>query len=1157
MAISFTPTKIARFVGALYGVALNNSTYAAATTEIYARGFDAVANEVFAADFGTKTTAQVAATVVANLGLTGAAATEGAAYVEGQLNAAAANARGAVIMNVLNLFAGLTSDVTYGAAATAFEARVANAIIYSGATTSVYHGAFTDLSTGTAFNLTTGFDNLVGTSGADIFNAYEQNADTLGTGDIIDGKGGDDVLFADIHTSIHGGIAPRTTSVEKAIFRVQHDQTDSGDNNIAGTGIIDAERMSGTNIYEDNNSRADLVIEDVRIGASQKTKDITIIMRDTDPGAVDYAVYFDQNSLRNVSSSSSSINVRVLDTYSVASGTAELKDSPYGSFTFWYSSDAGVTYTKVELASQAMQDAQSITDMVAALQIQADAAFGAGIVTVAKGGAYSVPDSVTGNTVTSNEITLSTNAAISFDTTRAGSGWKATDTVPAISGLYTSYNTTSASSTDLVTSTVILDHVGRGSNGGDLIIGGLSTGATSASRGVQQFDITVQDSSKLSNILSTNNTLQVVNIVNGTTDVQSDAYVTRTTNAGDLYVGVSNDQNSDLVSGPQNYEDSAYGFSDVRVINGASMTGKLNFTAQMTSAAVAKYLNLVDTANSPSADNIAVTYSGGTNADSMTVDLDSATLASRSNILVGREDFTFTFNGNAEADIIDVAVDRGGDNLITAGETAMLGNAEYWYTNQKLNANLSINGGDGNDTIRTPGAGDKIIDGGTGNDTIYTDNTGALGDGAGTVISAIANGNTISAPRSVWVLNTSNQSDVGGGYVLAANEDRSLADLQSSANTLHALYKATVTVTFKGLTATKEIASTNYITSDLQINQAIKSAVNSDAVLSKLIIAQDGPANTLVITSLIDGLMANTDLGIAVTAADATTFTAADITALSTAWAAADAGTNVIVAPNLLTNVVVANAAAADTGAEINALFATEVAAFTGTSGDDYYQQQAETGAGGSVADTALVGAESIATTDNTVTGGTGDDVMVLSTTGEATADAAFGAYTAADQAPFSNEIIKYTAAFGNDVIVNFRADTDAGVGQFSAGYDVLDFTGMGGNLNTTGSTFNNAVTGVGLVAALAVNNGSIWIEDLVTTDGVASDNDSADNVKELFTEGVTAATVIYIAVAATNVGTVYKVVDGTGAADLTVTAMGTIDLADTGWGTLTAGNFF
>jgi len=166
-----------------------------------------------------------------------------------------------------------------------------------------------------------------------------------------------------------------------------------------------------------------------------------------------------------------------------------------------------------------MQDAQTIDAMVIAMQAQVDAKFGAGKVTVNKGAIYTVPDSVTSNPVSSNEIAITTNASIQFDTTRTGSGWKATDVVPAVSGLYTSFNTAATSSAELVTSTVILDHVGRGSNGGDLIIGGLSTGVTSASKGVQQFNITVEDTSKLSNITSTNNTLQVVNIVNGTTDV--------------------------------------------------------------------------------------------------------------------------------------------------------------------------------------------------------------------------------------------------------------------------------------------------------------------------------------------------------------------------------------------------------------------------------------------------------------------------------------------------------------------------------------------------------------------------------------------------------------------------------------------------------------
>ena len=68
--------------------------------------------------------------------------------------------------------------------------------------------------------------------------------------------------------------------------------------------------------------------------------------------------------------------------------------------------------------------------------------------------------------------------------------------------------------------------------------------------------------------------------------------------------------------------------------------------------------------------------------------------------------------------------------------------------------------------------------------------------------------------------------------------------------------------------------------------------------------------------------------------------------------------------------------------------------------------------------------------------------------------------------------------------------------------------------------------------------------------------NDSAAEVAKLYTDDVTANKGVYISVAATNIGTVYQVVDGTGAADLAVTLLGTIDLADTAWNTLILANF-
>ncbi len=75
----------------------------------------------------------------------------------------------------------------------------------------------------------------------------------------------------------------------------------------------------GVTRWESNNSRSDVVIEDVRIGnLPRKTSDVTIAMVETDPGNVDFGVYFDQHSLRNASSGTSSIVIQIMDTGAAA-----------------------------------------------------------------------------------------------------------------------------------------------------------------------------------------------------------------------------------------------------------------------------------------------------------------------------------------------------------------------------------------------------------------------------------------------------------------------------------------------------------------------------------------------------------------------------------------------------------------------------------------------------------------------------------------------------------------------------------------------------------------------------------------------------------------------------------------------------------------------
>lgn len=858
-----------------------------------------------------------------------------------------------------------------------------------------------------SIELTTSVGETLGTAGADLFKAWLANgANTLQSGDTIRGGAGSDILMADMAAgaSAENAIAFTSQSVEKVVLRSQHAAAtnNNGDNNLGAAKVaIDAERAAGVNVWENNNSRADLIIEDVRIASNQITKDITIVMRETDPGHVDYGVYFDQNSLRNVSSSTSQINLQVMDTRSVVDGTAPLLNSPYGGFRFTSTNNATGVATVITLQSTAIDNAQTYAQLRDAFQAAADAQFGAGVVNVSIGNNFTVTDTTTGSSVTGQEVVLATSGAFTF-TTPTGSGWIANGVVPANSGLHTNFSSGGTTSTALVTSTIILDDVGRGSMGGDLVVGGLSVGDTSTSKGVQRFEITVEDNSKLQHISSTNNTLREVTIVNGATTRLQDAYTTTTTNAGNLTVngaipnntdtalpGTVVDQNrdGDTTDNGEN-QHGTYGFSDVRLIDGSTMAGKLEFTAEITDASIAKYLNLTDPANNPAADNVAFVYNGGANNDTMTVVIDGS-VAGATNTETGREDFTFTISGNNGNDTITLDI---GDT-----ETAA------WVADQKTLMNVVVDGGDGNDTIKTPGAGRVIIKAGSGNDTVYADNSGTI--------------------NTKWTINAG-AAPVG------------VDDLQADTLINRFMYKGQLTVAFSGANgataggvtagAADAVAANftngyevtvsiptdaNYNVTQYYLNQAIKAAINGDAVLSKLLVAKDGPASTLIIESLIDGDFAATDLQIGVTSTDVTTYGASEQATILTAfkgWA-------------LARNSAVYDSTATMANAQTeNALAVTDLNLVNGMLTN-----------GGVLAVDA--GTQSAANdSDNIIYLGAGDDVAVLGT----------GAN--------SNDVLVWTGySQGKDTIVNFEDNTGV-AGQV----DLVDFRAyLTGKASASGST--------------------------------------------------------------------------------------------------------
>lgn len=819
---------VQRFATSLYAVQVGQTTMAQVNNEIrnVSGDLDKICNKFFNLSFGSVPVATIASTLVANLGITTGAA-DAATYISNALNATPAAARGAKVSELLNLFSNLENDPIYGTAAKAWNAKIDGAVAYIG-TNDVA------LNAGAVFQLTRGIDKVLGTAGND---TIVSEAYTLNDADTIDGGAGTDTLAIFAKTTDDRITAPITTSVENVKIQGQYVTLNTSDNNLnsGNTRVqLDVNRMVGVTNWESNNSRETVVVEDVRILDSQITKDITITMRETDPGNVDYGVYFDQNSLRNVSASTSRVVLQVLDTGAAGQGLAPLLNADVQGFSFEYTDNKTSVKLTANLASDAINAATTFADLQAAFQAAANAQFGAGVVSVSLGTNFSVIDPLSGKTVTGTNVVLQVNG----DYTVTPIGWSKSGTTPAGSNIYTNYTTAASTSTDLVTSKIVLDDVGRGSHGGDLVVGGLSVGDTSTSQGVQRFEITVEDNSKLTSVASTNNTLREVTIVNGTTTRVNNAYNDNVKDAGNLTVKnyETGAPGAFGLPGQSGFAtgNSVAGFTDVRLIDASTFKGKLDITAAITAASVGKYLTLTDGASDYTADNIAFLYSAGSNADTLDVSVDNTYVSAGSMpSLSDPEDFGLTVNGN------------GGNDNLTLHFTGT------GPQNRNINV-VKINGGDGNDVIETDGEGNATINAGAGDDFVNLNQSG-----------------TATERTSSWSFAPGDrQFLINGKLTVSFAPSLGVTEPAIAANFTNG-YEVTVDIPF----------GTNGALNQYYVNQAIKNAINNDAVLGKLLKAEDLPGTQIKITSKIDGanVLAD-DLAFSVTAAE---LTAADTTALA------------------------------------------------------------------------------------------------------------------------------------------------------------------------------------------------------------------------------------------------------------------------------------
>jgi hypothetical protein len=201
MAISTNGTVLTRLAGALYNTQMSYATY----NEVASFDPSSLANALYTRDFGSSTDATVATTLVTNLGLTGVAGLSN--WVAAQLTAAG-SAKGAKIVDLLNGFAQLSSDATYGTAATTFNTKVETALTLS-QTDGNKGGTFVAVGTvvsdeDTAYTLTTSDDEVTAGDGDDTFTG---TTSTYEATDVLDGGDGADTLTVKLNASIAAELA--------------------------------------------------------------------------------------------------------------------------------------------------------------------------------------------------------------------------------------------------------------------------------------------------------------------------------------------------------------------------------------------------------------------------------------------------------------------------------------------------------------------------------------------------------------------------------------------------------------------------------------------------------------------------------------------------------------------------------------------------------------------------------------------------------------------------------------------------------------------------------------------------------------------------------------------------------------------------------------
>lgn len=713
MAISTNGAIITRVTSALYGEYLSNASY----TELKDTAPATVAANFMANDFAGKTDLQVATTILTNLGLTSITGLDN--WLSAQLTAAGstAAAKGAALVSILNGYAGMTADATYGSYATSFNAKVSAGLVKSqtaGNAGGSYATADVVAVTNATIALTTGLDTgaaFTGGAGDDTFNAVDNGSATTGTltsADSLVGGAGTDTLS--IAASDTPGAASISTSGIEVLSVINNDNAQytlaanlmSGLNTVRVTAGTDAVSVTGATAIvaaEVISSNQDLILESA-----------TAVIGTADSTSISL------NAVGTGASSTASVTYNGIETFNVAL-TGAVSGSATNSTSVTLVSDE--LETVVVTGSVGARLVADLTGADAATQtatFDASAATGSITATITKGGSGKL--AVTGGsgndsfTVGSMAKEMTVDGGTGTDTLVSDGDYVSTSTVQ-VGANVTGFEKVNAGGSTVdqraFPSNSFVESVNAGTY--EYLDAGFTTAnistvgtvvidrATDTSADALTINITAATGSST---VTASEEETIAFVAGGTTTGRTH---TVSLSAADLTTLTLSGTNSvDLGT----LEDSVA----VSTINASALTG---VTFAVSAAASNVAVTILGSAGVPTTEgNTVNTLTGGSKADSIT-----------------GGDYKDEISGGLGADTL---IGGAGNDSLTGGNGA--DNLQGGSGNDTINGDSGddlISGGDGNDLIDA-GSGTDTVDGGAGNDNIVvtvSDNTSVDG-GTGT-----------------------------------------------------------------------------------------------------------------------------------------------------------------------------------------------------------------------------------------------------------------------------------------------------------------------------------------------------------------------------------------------------------------------------------------